>query len=217
MIIDDIRKDYRRIVRERGRLMTPDIRKISAKYYRQIKNRQKQDIFNLCEQLLNEGYTAIPFDWGYRLGSRFAKSDFRILESWLKEYVDDWSKCDDLCTHSLGVFIYEFPEMTAKTEKWAYSKNRWQRRASAVALIYGIRRRQGLKEIFTRADILLTDGDDMVQKGYGWMLKEAANHFRKEVFDYVMKHKRLMPRTALRYAIEKMPPSWKKRAMKKDW
>jgi len=55
----------------------------------------------------------------------------------------------------------------------------------------------------------------MVQKGYGWMLKEASKHHQKQVFDLVMKHKSTMPRTALRYAIELMPKSLKKRAMRK--
>jgi 3-methyladenine DNA glycosylase AlkD len=65
------------------------------------------------------------------------------------------------------------------------------------------------------ADILLHDQDDMVQKGYGWMLKEASRTHQKEVFEYVLKHKDNMPRTALRYAIEKMPAELKNEAMKK--
>lgn len=46
------------------------------------------------------------------------------------------------------------------------------------------------------------DSDVMVQKGYGWMLKEASNNYPNEVFDYVMKRKKEMPRIALRYAID---------------
>lgn len=56
----------------------------------------------------------------------------------------------------------------------------------------------------------------MVQKGYGWMLKEASNLYPEEVFQYVVRHKRKMPRTALRYAIEKLPPGLRKKAMAKD-
>ena len=56
----------------------------------------------------------------------------------------------------------------------------------------------------------------MVQKGYGWMLKEASNLYPQEVFQYVMRHKIKMPRTALRYAIEKLPPGLRKKAMAKD-
>ena len=66
-------------------------------------------------------------------------------------------------------------------------------------------------------DLLLTDTDDMVQKGYGWLLKEASRKHQEEVFDYVMRNKKLMPRTALRYAIELMPKDLKAEAMKKDW
>ncbi len=59
------------------------------------------------------------------------------------------------------------------------------------------------------------DKDDMVQKGYGWMLKEASKKHQAEVFDYVMKRKAEMPRTALRYAIEKMPAEMRKKAMER--
>jgi len=70
-------------------------------------------------------------------------------------------------------------------------------------------------QAYETADILLLDGDDMVQKGYGWMLKELANRRPREVFEFVMERRSRMPRTALRYAIEKMPPAWKKQAMVK--
>ncbi|MDD4614505.1 MAG: DNA alkylation repair protein, partial [Caldisericia bacterium] len=61
----------------------------------------------------------------------------------------------------------------------------------------------------------LLDTDDMVQKGYGWLLKVASQTHETEVFEYVIKYKSTMPRTALRYAIEKMPPERKQEAMRK--
>lgn len=72
-----------------------------------------------------------------------------------------------------------------------------------------------LKEAFQIATILLNDSDDLVQKGYGWLLKVASGKNQKKVFDYVVKNKSKMPRTALRYAIELMPKNLKKEAMKK--
>ena len=56
----------------------------------------------------------------------------------------------------------------------------------------------------------------MVQKGYGWLLKSASMAFQKEIFDYVVSNKAHMPRTALRYAIEKMPEEMRKIAMQKS-
>jgi len=52
-----------------------------------------------------------------------------------------------------------------------------------------------------------------VQKGYGWMLKAASEAHQQEVFNFVMRNKTRMPRTALRYAIEKMPPELRSQAM----
>jgi 3-methyladenine DNA glycosylase AlkD len=89
------------------------------------------------------------------------------------------------------------------------------KRAAAVSLIVPARRGKFLPDIVEIADILLTDRDDMVQKGYGWMLKAASQSHQQEVFNYVMRNKAVMPRTALRYAIEKMPQELRKQAMEK--
>lgn len=63
------------------------------------------------------------------------------------------------------------------------------------------------------ANRLLKDSDQLVQKGYGWMLKEASKHHADEVYHFVMKNQSEMPRTSLRYAIEKLPDGRKNEAM----
>ena len=73
-----------------------------------------------------------------------------------------------------------------------------------------------LLDAFEICDVLLLDGDDMVQKGYGWLLKEESRLHQKEVFDYVVEHRKVMPRTALRYSIELMPKELKAEAMQKE-
>jgi 3-methyladenine DNA glycosylase AlkD len=195
------------------------VRKLSSEFFQKIKKKPKQQILQLCNLLLESGYSeqgTIAFDWAFRLRKLYEKSDFQLLSTWLMKHVHGWGACDDLCTHALGVFIYQFPEFIKKIREWTRSKNRWVRRASAVCLIYSVRRKEHLEQVLETADALLTDQDIMVQKGYGWMLKEASNHYPKEVFDYVMKNKREMPRTALRYAIEKLSPEYKREAMKRE-
>jgi len=91
------------------------------------------------------------------------------------------------------------------------------RRAAAVSLIVPAKHGKYLNESLEIASLLLSDSDDMVQKGYGWLLKEASRKHTGEVFAYVMKKKRAMPRTALRYAIELMPEDLRAEAMKKTW
>jgi len=158
---------------------------------------------------------AVAFSWAGKLGAKLEPADFVILERWLKKYVNNWAACDTFCGGAVGEFLVRFPEFLPRVRGWAKSKNRWLRRASAVALIPAAKQQKYLPEAYETADILLEDEDDMVQKGYGWLLKEIANKRPQEVFDFVMERKDRMPRTALRYAIEKMPTAWKKQAMAK--
>lgn len=200
-------------------IATPLIRKIAFKNFKEVKNLEKKQIFSLCEKLLKtdeSGYQDIAFDWAFRLRKNYQREYFKIFENWIKNYVDTWGSCDDLCTHAFGEFVYQFPEFLPQIKEWSKSKNKWFRRASAVVLIYPLRKGKYLKEAFDTAKILLKDNEDLVQKGYGWMLKEASNLHQKEVFDFVIKNKKLMSRTALRYAIEKLPRKLRDRAMVKE-
>ena len=83
-------------------------------------------------------------------------------------------------------------------------------------MIYSIRNGKVLEEVFEIADLLFYDEDDLVQKGYGWMLKETSREHPEEVFDYVLANKKDMPRTSLRYAIEKLPEDCRATLMEKS-
>jgi 3-methyladenine DNA glycosylase AlkD len=110
--------------------------------------------------------------------------------------------------------LEKYPQYLPKLRTWARSKNLWKRRASAVSLVIPAKKGLPHEDVFFLAEILLLDSENTVQKGYGWILKEAGHFDQQPVFLFVMKHKAAMPRTALRYAIEKMPKSLKERAMK---
>jgi 3-methyladenine DNA glycosylase AlkD len=196
----------------------PVVKKILSKRWGQVKGRPKSEIFELCEELLQSGFSEeklMAFGLALRLKRHFEPDDFKTFESWLKTYVTTWADCDTLCSQTFGYFLYTYPEFLPKIGKWTSSRNRWVRRGSAVILIYSIRRREHLHAVFEIADLLLLDVDDMVQKGYGWALKEASNTFPDEVFRFVMERRDRMPRTALRYAIEKYPEGQRRQAMRR--
>jgi 3-methyladenine DNA glycosylase AlkD len=191
---------------------------IAKDNFKTVKDLPKASIFELCEQMWQSGLMEESFiacNWSYFLSKKFTPDDFATLEKWVGTYLNNWASCDTLCNHTVGAFIEMYPEYLKELKRWAKSPNRWMKRASAVSLIVPARRGKFLMEIFELADIMLMDGDDMVQKGYGWMLKVASQKHQKEVFEYVMKNKAAMPRTALRYAIEKMPVELKALAMAK--
>jgi 3-methyladenine DNA glycosylase AlkD len=113
--------------------------------------------------------------------------------AWLTEYADNWGTTDALSGGPIGIILERHPELYEQTSKWTASSNRWLRRAAAVSLIPAVKNRNLLNRVFEIADKLLLDDDEMVQKGYGWMLKEAANQFPDEVFEFVMARKEKMP------------------------
>ena len=215
------RLNYQRFFKEKLKdpegIKTAVLRKISKQCFREIKDRSGPDILRICDGLPASGERYMrffAFDWALKVKTQYQLQDFKRFESWLKKYVDNWGACDQLCCGPIGNLVRQFPELAPKVHKWTRSRNRWQRRAAAVSLIVPVTDRMLLDEVFRTADALLVDKDDMVQKGYGWMLKEASNVFPDRVFTYVMAHKDKMPRTALRYAIEKFPPDRRKKAMR---
>jgi 3-methyladenine DNA glycosylase AlkD len=192
--------------------------RIADKYFRQIGGQSKQEIFSLCEHLLGSDIfeeSSIAFDWVYRLRGYYEPSDFEIFEGWIGKYVNNWAKCDTFCNHSVASFIETYPAYISRLKQWTGSENRWFRRAAAVTLVLPARNGKFLEDILEIADRLLMDEDDLVRKGYGWMLKEAGKAHQQEIFEYVIKNKDIMPRTSLRYAIEKFPQDLRKRAMER--
>lgn len=192
--------------------------RIAKEYFREIKERPKNEIFLMCEELWKSGYleeAGIACNWSYFVHKRYEPTDFEIFERWISKYVTNWAACDTLCNHSVGTLVEMYPEKINDLKRLAHSKNRWEKRASAVSLIIPARKGMFLNYIFEIAEILITDTDDMVRKGYGWMLKAASQAHQDKVFDFVMNHRTIMPRTSLRYAVEKMPADLKLRAMAK--
>ncbi len=210
----------------------PVVNEIGRIAFGKLRSLSKQEIFGLCEELWQSGYSEegyIACNLSYYLHERYEPADFAVFERWVSDYVTNWATCDTLCNHTVGTFVEMYPEFIAELKKWARSDNRWVRRAAAVTLIIPARKGLFLDDALEIADTLLLDDDDLVQKGYGWMLKAASmsepiarnadSETRRKhlaaVFDFVMARRATMPRTALRYAIEKMPPEMRAEAMKK--
>jgi 3-methyladenine DNA glycosylase AlkD len=217
---EETRNGSRRFFKEEVRfhgVKAAAVRAIARQYF--PRGRGKAEVFSLCEELLRSGYTEeamIAYDWADRLKQSFEQEDFTVLERWLRDYVSNWAECDTLCNHAIGSFLEMYPGFLARLKGWARSENRWVRRGAAVSLVLPARKGEFLGDIFAIADLLLEDPDDLVQKGYGWMLKEASKAHREEVFSFLMARRQRMPRTALRYAAEKMPPDLRRQAMAKE-
>ena len=197
---------------------TGTVHKIADKHWSEVKLFSKEKIFAVCEELFRSDYMEEAFVasfWLPNLVEQLEPSDLAVFKVWIEKYINNWAKCDSFCNHTVGGLIEKFPESVSEVKSWANSENRWVKRAAAVSLIIPVKKGGFLREVFEISDMLLSDKDDMVQKGYGWLLKEASRKHQKEVFSYVLKNGKAMPRTSLRYAIELMPKELKSEAMKR--
>lgn len=225
-LLSNANEEYRvsgeRFFREDVKILgvkTAYVGSIGKSHFLRLEDKEKSTVFSLCENLFQSGIMEESFvacNWSYNIRKQYEPSDFLVFERWVNLYVSNWATCDTLCNHTIGALIEMYPELLKDLINWTRSGNRWVKRASAVSLILPARRGKFGNEIFEIAGSLMHDGDDMVQKGYGWMLKVFSQTYPDEVFGYVMKNRTVMPRTALRYAIEKLPKEMKQEAMKRS-
>ncbi len=218
------RESGRRFFKEKEMIATHGVRmatvgKIARESCARLESMPKEKIFALSEELWRSGYLeegVIACAWAYHLRGQYLPEDFRVFEHWVEHYVDNWASCDTLCNHTIGAFVEKYPEYIGELKRWTASANRWKKRAAAVTLVIPACKGLFLPDVLEIAEKLLLDADDLVQKGYGWMLKAASQAHPEEVFGYLMSRRDAMPRTAFRYALEKMPAEWRARAMKKE-
>ena len=196
----------------------PDSQKIGKKYIAILKTEKKELVWGLCEKLFQDEFleeSLLACQISFSQKKQYELADFKIFERWVLLYINNWAECDTFCNKVVGEMLFKFPALVPEVKKWSLSPNLWARRASAVSFIYPAKKNTYANDQFEIALILLEDHEDMVQKGYGWMLKVLSQVRQQEVFDFVQTYKARMPRTALRYAIEKMDAHCRAEAMRK--
>jgi 3-methyladenine DNA glycosylase AlkD len=139
-----------------------------------------------------------------RMTRLFTPELFDVFDGWV-DYVTNWANTDCLSTWLIAETIRLDPSLVGRLLDWTSSGNRWRRRAAAVSLVPIARRGEMLEEVFRVADCLMADDDDMVQKGVGWLLKEASREHREEVREYLLRWRAETSALVLRYASEKLP------------
>lgn len=198
-------------------LRLPAVREIAKERFAEIKQLGTGAILDRCNALLAYGFEehrTIAFAWAFKIVKKLEPQHFDLLSTWLRLHVSNWAACDQLCCEVLGHFLLRFPQFYDEVEAWSKMADRWHQRASAVALIPSFRKSAEQLPRLQRIVLqLLPHKDDLVQKGYGWALKTAMERDQASTFAFVIAHKTKMPRTALRYAIEKLPKDLKLQAM----
>lgn len=146
----------------------------------------------------------------YKAGSSDDKQN--IFAFYLKntKYINNWDLVDLSAHKILGDYIWNNPRKQKVLNRLAASDNLWERRMSVISTFYFISQNSFHKSL-EMAEILLNDSHDLIHKAVGWMLREIGKRNQEVEESFLKKHYKNMPRTMLRYAIEKFPESLRKK------
>jgi 3-methyladenine DNA glycosylase AlkD len=146
----------------------------------------------------------------YRRGDAAERE--RIFELYLArtDRIDNWDLVDSSAPQIVGAHLLERPR--AVLDRLAASPSLWERRIAVVATFTFIRAGQ-LDDTLRLAERLLDDEHDLIHKAVGWMLREAGKRDEARLVAFLERHGAVMPRTMLRYAIERLDPATRGRLM----
>jgi 3-methyladenine DNA glycosylase AlkD len=147
-----------------------------------------------------------------KLTDQFGDSEFKLFQSWLKR-ISSWAEHDGLAHYLIAPMVAAKPSRVRNVIRWAESRDRWHRRAACVALIQGTRQKMFFPHIVRLSNRLLSDPDNMVQKGLGWLLRETAKADARRTVPYLVRIRTRASRLVLRTACETLPVEAKKRIL----
>ncbi len=209
---DEVQRFFKHQVQSRG-WYTGELRKVAVRFRRAIIAQNGLPfLLKVGDRLfrgdvLEEKVFAVVMLQGIVDG--FGNAEFKLFESWL-DRVSTWADHDALVHYLIGPMIAKDDRYLSRPPRWARTQKRWHQRAAAVSLIHSTRHHKNFDDIRSITEMLLPSGDDMVQKGLGWLLREAAKANPEETVEYLMTVCRRTPRLVLRTACETLPEARRK-------
>lgn len=139
----------------------------------------------------------------YKVGDAASKK--AVVESYLQSTarINNWDLVDLSASQILGDWLKNSPSRRCWLDPLARSKNLWERRIAIVST-YAFIREKDFSETLRIADILMKDSEDLIHKAVGWMLREVGKRDEQKLEEFLQLRCIAMPRTMLRYAIERL-------------
>jgi 3-methyladenine DNA glycosylase AlkD len=141
----------------------------------------------------------------------------KIYNLYLKnyKYVNNWDLVDLSAPNIVGGYLFDKPKERKKLYTLANSSNLWKKRIAIISTVFFIKNND-FEDTIKISKILLNDKHDLIHKAVGWMLREVGKRNVKILENFLKKHYKKMPRTMLRYAIEKLPEKRRKMYLKNE-
>lgn len=189
--------------------VVPDQRKI-ARQFRDLPGKELQKLFaspwHEC-RLTGMLILVDQFERAAKLKNRNRDEDCqKIVEFYLANLgaVNNWDIVDSTAPKILGPWLVEKPQQRGVLHRLAGSGVLWERRVAVLAT-FALIQNDEFSEIIGLAETLMHDEHDLMHKAIGWMLREMGKRDQRKLESFLKKHAKHMPRTMLRYSIEKLP------------
>ncbi len=183
----------------------PEQRKIASKY----KNLSLVDISQLLKSKIHEERSVALFILVKNFQTNESnRSDIFAFYLKHRKFVNNWDLVDSSADKIVGAYLIEKDKFVLN--KLAVSKNIWDRRIAIVSTFYFIKNNK-FEETFRISKILINDHHDLIHKAVGWMLKEVGKRDEGKLENYLKVNYKLMPRAMLRFTIEKLSDSKRKK------
>jgi 3-methyladenine DNA glycosylase AlkD len=208
------RKYFKETVEFYG-VASPDVRSIAADLYAVIKKDWTvDDAVRYCDIMFREaeleakGLGALVM---IRYKKVLPKTLFERIKGWLAaDLLNNWASVDVFCPEAVGTLLVRYPELVEKIKSWAGHPNLWVRRASIVSFLKLAKDEIYFDTIYGIAKAHFATQDDLIEKACGWLLREVGKKDMARLERFLLEHGPSIPRTTLRYAIERFDA--KKRA-----
>ncbi len=193
-------------------ITVPKLREISKKY----QNLKLNDLQKLLESKIHEhrlsALMVLRFKYeNKKTNERLKKEIVRFYLSNTKK-INNWDLVDLSCHYILGNWLLDKDRRILY--KLSISKNLWERRIAIISTFAFIHEKQ-FQDSLKISEILLQDNQDLIHKAVGWVLREVGKKDKQTEINFLDKHYKTMPRTMLRYAIEKFSEKERKFYLKK--
>jgi 3-methyladenine DNA glycosylase AlkD len=188
----------------------PVQRKVAKKYYKEI---SLQDTQKLLQEAFHEYRLTALFILVYKYQKSKSEAEQKeIVDLYLSnlKFVNNWDLVDSSADKILGKYLFDSGKEKNILYDLARTDDLWKQRIAIIATFYFIKEKH-YTDTLELAKILLKHNHDLIHKAVGWMLREVGKRDFNLEYDFLVEYYKDMPRTMLRYAIEKFDPALRKK------
>jgi 3-methyladenine DNA glycosylase AlkD len=199
-------------------IATPELRRLERGLYQSVRKEWGYaEAVAFCDLLIKDRYIECK-SLGLELLARYRRHfDQDLLHSvkrWLEgDLCDNWAITDQLSTQIIASLIGKFEPLASTVESWHGSSNLWVRRSSVVPFVKHAGKGRHLDRAYRIVTALLPDSHDLIHKATGWLLRECGKADATRLEKYLLEHGPSIPRTTLRYAIERFPEAKRRKIL----